>query len=192
MLLNTVPVRAEEWIPLAPLTLILGGAKSGKSAFAESLVVLHAASIGRLPIYLATARVYDDEMAERVQHHKLRRGESWCTVETLSAKEMLTLLPNLPSDVPVLFDCLTSWLLNLTLENTDVNTGITELTAALLCSPGPVVIVSNEIGYSIVPKSTRTRLFRDHAGYLNQRIAAIAQRVIIVVAGLPLTLKIIE
>jgi adenosylcobinamide kinase/adenosylcobinamide-phosphate guanylyltransferase len=160
---------------------VLGGARSGKSAYAERL-------IGDRGLYLATAEAGDEEMAERIRLHRRRRGTGWQTVE-----EPLDLAGALErhacADRPVLVDCLTLWLSNLMAAERDVETETQRLIHRLGTLPCPLVLVSNEVGLGIVPATPLGRAFRDHAGRLNQRVAAAADRVIFVAAGLPLTLK---
>ncbi len=168
--------------PFPSLTLILGGARSGKSLYAERL-------IGERPaVYLATAQAFDDEMVERLRLHRARRGAHWTTVE-----EPLELVDALrahaAAERPILVDCLTLWLSNLMLADRDVSAACAELAAALPDLAGPVVLVANEVGLGIVPDNALARAFRDHAGQLNQQIAVVAERVVFVAAGLPLTLK---
>jgi adenosylcobinamide kinase / adenosylcobinamide-phosphate guanylyltransferase len=166
----------------ARLTLVLGGARSGKSRYAESLVTALPAPW----IYVATAEARDAEMAERIAAHQARRGAGWRTLET-------------PRDVvgartahgttPLLVDCLTLWLANALLASADVDAEIERLEAALEQASAPLVLVANEVGFGIVPDNALGRRFRDLQGLLNQRIAARADRVVLVVAGLPLTIK---
>ncbi|MDR3437583.1 bifunctional adenosylcobinamide kinase/adenosylcobinamide-phosphate guanylyltransferase [Telmatospirillum sp.] len=176
---------ADQSVRLAPLTLILGGARSGKSSYAEALL---AAAPERL--YLATGQAGDDEMAERIRHHQERRGDGWITVE-----EPLDLAAALSRharpDRPILVDCLTLWLSNLLLgeADVDVDAEIARLVGALPDLAGPIIFVSNEVGQGIVPDNPLARRFRDHAGRLNQAVAARCQRVVFIAAGLPLLLK---
>ena len=167
-----------------PVTLVLGGARSGKSAHAEGLVE----ASGLAPLYLATGRAWDDEMRQRIDHHVDRRGPAWRTVE-----EPLDLLGALRSHAregtAVLVDCLTLWVTNLMMDDREVDAEGETLTAALPGLPGRIVLVTNEVGMGIVPENRMAREFRDHAGRLHQRIAAVADEVILVVAGLPLSLK---
>lgn len=169
--------------PLAPLTLVLGGARSGKSAYAERLLQEHPRRL-----YLATAEAGDDEMAERIRRHQARRGTGWETVEA-----PLDLCGQLGAqarpDRPLLVDCLTLWLSNLLLAERAVDAEIDRLIDALPGLAGPVVFVANEVGFGIVPDNALARTFRDHAGRLNQRVAGCCQRVVLVAAGLPLLLK---
>lgn len=168
---------------LPSVTLVLGGARSGKSAYAEILVE------GMGPgLYLATAEAGDAEMAERIRRHRERRGARWTTVE-----EPLDLAGALGRNTaprrPILVDCLTLWLSNIMAAGFDVSAETEALTQGLYRLPGPVVLVSNEVGLGIVPGTELGRLFRDHAGRLNQTIARISDRVVFVAAGLPLILK---
>ena len=169
---------------LPPVTLILGGARSGKTAHAEALVL----GSGLQPVYLATAQALDAEMAERIRRHRLQRAQGWLTVE-----EPLE-LPHAVADAAganrsVLVDCLTLWLTNLLLAGRDVEAAGDQLSAHLADLPGPVVLVSNEVGLGVVPMGELSRTFVDHAGRLHQRLAAAADRVRFVAAGLPLDLK---
>ena len=166
-----------------PLTLVLGGARSGKSAYAETL-------LADLPeaIYLATAQAGDAEMAERIRTHRLRRGAAWATVEEpLDLAGALTL--HCRAGRPLLVDCLTLWLTNVLLADLDVDAAIDRLLSTLPGLPGPLVMVANEVGLGIVPDNALARAFRDHAGRLNRKVAALAGRVVFVAAGLPLVLK---
>jgi adenosylcobinamide kinase / adenosylcobinamide-phosphate guanylyltransferase len=164
------------------LTLVLGGARSGKSRYAESLVMA-------LPspwLYVATAEARDSEMAERVAVHQGRRGPSWTTVET--PRDIAGALAA-NANTPALVDCLTLWLSNVLLADADVDAEIEHLDGALARAAAPIVLVANEVGSGIVPDNALGRRFRDLQGLLNQRMAARVDRVFLVVAGLPLTLK---
>jgi adenosylcobinamide kinase / adenosylcobinamide-phosphate guanylyltransferase len=173
---------------LPPVTLILGGARSGKSARAESLVTRGFGRHWDGGLYVATARIGDDEMAARVREHRARRGGSWTTLEEPVALADV-LRDNVTARCPALVDCLTLWLTNVMLSDRDPDQESRRLIDGLGGLDGPVVLVSNEVGLGIVPDNALARAFRDHAGYLNQRIAAAAQRVEFIAAGLPLTLK---
>jgi adenosylcobinamide kinase/adenosylcobinamide-phosphate guanylyltransferase len=161
---------------------VLGGARSGKSRYAESLVTA-------LPppwLYVATAEAGDSEMVARVAAHQARRGPRWTTIETpRNVAETL----GTHAATPTLVDCLTLWLSNVMLADADVDAEIEQLDEALARAAAPIVLVANEVGFGIVPDSALGRRFRDLQGLLNQRIAARADRVVLVVAGLPLTLK---
>ena len=169
---------------LPPVTLVLGGARSGKSSFAEGITVAHP----RGCVYVATAEIGDDEMAERVRKHQARREAHWRTVE---APLDLGAAPCSVSATiaAVLVDCLTLWLSNLMAAERDPANETEALIRALGQAGGPVVFVSNEVGLGIVPDNALARAFRDHAGRLNQRIAEIANDVFFLAAGLPLRLK---
>lgn len=169
---------------LPDITLVLGGARSGKSAHAERLI--EAAAAGG--VYLATAEPGDDEMAERIRRHRLRRGPAWTTVEE-PIDVAGVLRAHAAPDRPVLVDCLTLWLSNVMATGSDVRSEREQLIGALAAAGGPVVLVSNEVGLGLVPETPLGRAFRDEAGWLNQAVATAAQRVILVAAGIPLTLK---
>jgi adenosylcobinamide kinase/adenosylcobinamide-phosphate guanylyltransferase len=168
------------------LTLVIGGARSGKSRMAEDL----ARASGRSKAYIATAEAWDDEMRARIGQHRSGRGTDWQTIEA-------------PRDLPgalevaragagqgvILIDCATLWLTNVILAEGDVAAQIADLLAALAACPSPVIIVSNEVGWSIVPENALARRFRDEQGRLNQALAAQANLVLAVMAGLPMVLK---
>ncbi len=168
----------------ARLTLVLGGVRSGKSAYAERVCL----ASGLSPIYLATAEARDAEMAARIEQHQARRGATWRSLEApLALTEALGMLAS-PRAI-VLADCLTLWLSNLLEAGREPEAEADRLVAALPALAGPVVFVSNEVGLGIVPDNALARRFRDEAGRLNQRIAEAADRVVFVAAGLPLVLK---
>jgi len=169
---------------LPPVTLVLGGARSGKSRYAERLVE-NAASGGT---YCATAEAGDAEMAARIAAHRARRGPFWRTVETPLALAPAIIAQAAPEN-PVLVDCLTLWLSNLLMAGRQPEAEVGVLCRALHEAGGPVVLVSNEVGMGLVPETPLGRTFRDAAGCLNQEIAALADHVVYVVAGLPLVLK---
>ena len=164
-------------------TLVLGGARSGKSRYAEQV-----AMSSRPPwIYLATAESFDDEMATRIAEHKSRRSPDWQTID--APLDLAGALATLPRSATVLIDCLTLWLSNAMLADRDIDAEIQRLEAAVLAHKGPLVLVSNEVGSGIVPENALARRFRDFQGLLNQRVAARADRVVLVVAGLPMIVK---
>lgn len=168
------------------IELILGGARSGKSRFAEQ----RAQQSGKKKIYIATAQVLDDEMSERVKAHQQRRTADWQTIE--EPKALATTLQQVTDkEHCVLVDCLTLWLSNL-LQLDDVNDWQHERAAlleTLPTLPGHIILVSNEIGSGIVPMGELTRRFVDESGWLHQDIAQISDRVSLVIAGLVQTLK---
>ena len=166
-------------------TLVLGGARSGKSRHAEAL----AAASGLAKVYLATATAFDAEMQARIANHRRdRAGAGWRTVEEpLALRE--TLAREAGPDRVVLVDCLTLWRSNLLLGGHEVEAECRELAADLPRLRGPVVVVSNEVGWGIVPENALARAFRDAQGRLNQAMAQVCDRVVLLVAGLPLVLK---
>lgn len=168
----------------ANTTLVLGGARSGKSAFAERLVIETAAT----RVYLATATVGDDEMRERIAHHQMRRGDGWRTIE-----EPLALVASLAredhANTAILVDCLTLWLSNLMHANKDVEAETRQLTALVREARANIVLVSNEVGLGLVPETPLGRAFRDAHGRLNQAVAAAVSDVAFIAAGLPIWLK---
>jgi adenosyl cobinamide kinase/adenosyl cobinamide phosphate guanylyltransferase len=166
----------------AQITLVLGGARSGKSRFAENLI----AGLPPSWVYVATAQAGDAEMAERIAEHRKRRGLQWQTVEAPHALDN-ALLEH--AAAPALVDCLTLWLSNLMLAERAVEQEISNLEKALSQAAAPKVLVSNEVGLGIVPEYPLGRRFRDAQGILNQRVAALADRVVLMVAGLPLVVK---
>ncbi len=168
---------------LPRLTLVTGGARSGKSGFAEGL----ARGCGRPRRYIATAQAFDAEMQERIDHHRAQRGADWLTVEApLDLAGALALAQ--PAEV-VLVDCLTLWLTNHLLAGHDLPAEVARLTSALTACPAQVICVTNEVGWGIVPGDPLSRRFRDEQGRLNQQIAAQAGLAVLVAAGLPLVLK---
>lgn len=164
--------------------LVTGGARSGKSSFAERLAL----GAGRKPVYVATSAAWDQEMADRIGHHKARRDERWTTVEE-QLDLVGTLARHCSPDRVVLVDCLTLWLTNLMLAERDLATDTASLAAAIPDLAGPVVFVTNEVGLGIVPDNAMARAFRDAQGRLNQELARVCDRVVLVACGLPLLLK---
>ena len=166
-----------------PVTLVLGGTRSGKSRFAESLILAHGDGT-----YVATAEARDDEMTARIQHHKDLRGAAWHTIDApLDLADALVTAETIGR--PLLVDCLTLWLSNLMEAERDIGRETDALASALASLTIPIVMVSNEVGQGIVPANALARQFRDHAGELNQTMAAQADRVFFVTAGLPAQLK---
>lgn len=177
---------------MAHTIFITGGARSGKSTFAEQLAVGFGAPLG----YLATARSLDGEMNDRIRKHQERRGTAWHTIE-----EPLHLAQTLRDQdgayQAILIDCLTLWLTNLILQHdslTDdteerIMADVDQLEAALSAMTTPVIIVSNEVGMGIVPEHRLGRIFRDIAGRANQALAAAADEAWLVTSGIPLRLK---
>lgn len=180
------------------VTFVLGGARSGKTRHGLALCETLHAERGLTPVYIATAQAFDAEMAERIALHKAERGPVWRTVEapgSTAADLTGAIRRESGPGACLLIDCLTLWLTNLMLggdsggDTTDLDAARKELVAALGEAQGPVVVISNEVGLGIVPENALARRFRDEAGRTNQTIAAAADRVVLVAAGLPLTLK---
>ena len=169
---------------VARSALVLGGARSGKSAYAQRLA--EAAASERL--YLATAEAGDAEMAARIARHRADRGEGWTTLE-----EPLALAEALAAEArpgrALMVDCLTLWLSNLMLAGREVEGEIARLAAAIGALRGPVVLVSNEVGLGVVPDNALARAFRDAQGRLNREIAHACEAVVLVAAGLPTLIK---
>ena len=162
--------------------LVLGGARSGKSAHAESL-------LSKAPLlYLATGQAHDDEMADRIRRHRERRGPCWITVE-----EPLDLVEALyrhrSTFAGILVDCLTLWISNLMMAERNVAEAADALCAAITLTTVPLVLVSCEVGLGLVPETPLGREFRDYQGMVNQRVAKVCNKVVFVAAGLPLVLK---
>ncbi|UPG71226.1 bifunctional adenosylcobinamide kinase/adenosylcobinamide-phosphate guanylyltransferase [Roseomonas gilardii subsp. gilardii] len=168
------------------LTLVLGGARSGKSRHAEGLLAALPEPWSPPWLYIATAQPFDEEMRARIAGHRARRGPEWDTVEAPL---------DLPAALlrarhrPVLVDCLTLWLSNLILGERDLEAAAVALETALAQRSAPAVLVSNEVGLGIVPENALARRFRDAAGILHQRLAERAGRVVFTVAGIPMVVK---
>lgn len=166
------------------IVLVTGGAKSGKSAWAEARAERMAAN----RIYVATAQAFDDEMEARIAEHLTRRGDGWSTLE--EPRDLARVLDDTDHGTPRLVDCLTLWLSNEMLaEDGDWRAGLEALKEALLRQSAPVILVTNEVGSGIVPDNALARRFQDAAGVVNQAIGAIADEVVLVVAGQALMIK---
>ncbi len=171
------------------ITLVLGGARSGKSRYAEQLghEWLDANPKGER-LYMATCQAFDEEMTNRIDKHKEQRGENWTTIE-----EPFHLTDCIAREQDksrfILVDCLTLWLTNLLLAEKNIDPEISHLCDVLNKADGHIVLVANEVGLGIVPENKLGRQFRDHAGICNQRVAEVADRVVFIAAGLPLVMK---
>ncbi|RTL75845.1 MAG: bifunctional adenosylcobinamide kinase/adenosylcobinamide-phosphate guanylyltransferase [Bradyrhizobiaceae bacterium] len=165
------------------VVLITGGARSGKSRRAEARAQ---ACPGR-PVYIATAEALDAEMEERIARHRARRGNDW--IEREAPLDLVQALTETDGGGARLVDCLTLWLSNLLHAGRSWLDEAALLTAALGRQRSPVILVTNEVGLGIVPDNALARLFRDAAGLLNQDVAAVADEVEFVVAGLPMKVK---
>ena len=169
---------------IGPVTLILGGARSGKSAFGLALVE----GATEEPVVIATARASDPEMAARIERHRAGRGAHWRTIEEETDLVAAVRREAGPGRA-VLVDCLTLWLANLMEDGRDPEQEIEGLVQGLGNLAAPVVLISNEVGHGIVPANPLARAFRDHAGRMNQAVAAAATSVFLVTAGLAQPLK---
>ena len=170
-------------LPLPKFTFVLGGAASGKSSFAESLCFQSPSA----RVYIATAQAFDDEMRAKVSAHRTQRGTDWLTLE--APLDVTGALSKRATEEIVLLDCATLWLSNLLLANWDIDTASAELLAAISMCPAKIIVVSNEVGHGIVPDNALARQFRNAQGRLNQSLAAQADLVVNVIAGLPQILK---
>ena len=165
------------------LRFVLGGARSGKSAYAERLVTAHPAPW----TYIATAEAFDDEMRERIALHRSRRDQGWRAIE--APRALVDAIRAAPAHAPMLIDCLGVWVSNRLLEDADLAGDRAALVAALGERQAPTVVVSPEVGLSIVPENALARAFRDALGLLHQDVARMAQSVVLVVAGYPVLVK---
>lgn len=165
----------------SPLTLILGGARSGKTRYGETLITALPAPWA----YIATAEIFDDEMEARIERHRAdRTAAGWVTIET-----PLEIWTALETSMPVLVDCLTLWVSNLMHSKHDIESSFARLENALAERRAPTFLIGNEVGLGIVPDNAMAREFRDHAGRLHQRLANRADHVFFMVAGLPMRVK---
>jgi len=165
------------------LTFVLGGARSGKSRHAEAIVEACAPPW----IYVATAQAFDGEMSARIAQHRARRGQHWQTHEVPT--DLASFLADVPEGMPLLMDCATLWLTNVMLADRDVDAECRRLVDVLRRPRGNWVVVSNEVGSGIVPENALARRFADEAGKFNQAIAACANSVLLMVAGIAMRVK---
>jgi adenosylcobinamide kinase/adenosylcobinamide-phosphate guanylyltransferase len=164
--------------------LVLGGARSGKSRYAQ----MRAEALDLKPIYIASAQAFDDEMQDRIARHRADRDARWDTIEApIELARAISVYST--SDTVLLIDCLTLWTANLILGDHDIPAATDALTRSIGHAKGPLILVANEVGYGIVPDNALARRFRDEAGIINQRVAAVVDEVQLIAAGLPLTLK---
>lgn len=163
---------------------VIGGARSGKSRYAQA----RAEAAGESPVFVATAEAFDDEMRARIAQHRADRDARWRTVE--APRDLPAAIDALNgSRAVVLVDCLTLWTSNLLLADADIPAATAGLCAAVARFEGSLILVANEVGLGIVPDNALARQFRDAAGQINQAVAASADEVVLLTAGLPLTLK---
>lgn len=164
--------------------LVIGGARSGKSRYAQR----RAEMLGLGQVYIATAQAFDAEMTDRIARHQEDRDGKWRTVEApLALAEAIA--AHSTADTVLLIDCLTLWTTNLILGDHDIGAMTSALEEALRSAAGPTIWVTNEVGYGIVPDNALARRFRDEAGTLNQRVASMVDEVQLVVAGIPVRIK---
>ena len=169
---------------MAHIQFVLGGARSGKSAHAEGL----AEAAGSSPVYIATAEIFDQEMEARIELHRARRGPQWQLVEApLDLPEAIEKADN--PDGVILVDCLSVWITNLLVREQDTDAACKALTDSLANCSGHVVLVASETGLGIIPENRLSRQFRDASGRLNQTVAAVANEVFFVTAGIALRIK---
>ena len=170
-------------MPFPNLTLVLGGASSGKSDFAEQMVV----GTGKPRTYIATAQAFDAEMKAKIARHQTDREQGWTTIE--APLDLVTALAEVPAEGIILIDCLTLWLSNQMLAEADIDAETARLLTALISTQTPIVCVSNEVGMGLVPENALGRRFRDAQGMLNRKLAERADLAVFVAAGLPIALK---
>lgn len=165
--------------------LVLGGARSGKSRYAQERAEVESGAL----VYIATGQAFDAEMADRIAHHRADRGKRWRTLEAPIALTEAIRAEARPEQV-LLVDCLTLWASNLMLADYDIEAEAAALAACIREVPGRVILVSNEVGLGIVPDNALARRFRDVAGRINQTVAKVVDEAVFIAAGLPLTLKV--
>ena len=164
-------------------TLVLGGARSGKTGYAQT----QARALSDTPRMIVTAQAFDDEMTHRIDRHRVDRGEAWTTVE--APLDLVPAIRDLSSSDVAVIDCLTLWLSNLMAAGRDIEAARNAMVDAVVSCRADLWLVSNEVGWGIVPDNALARRFRDEAGWLHQSLARVADEVVLVVAGLPLPLK---
>lgn len=167
-------------------TLVLGGARSGKSAYAQARAE-EAASDAARPIMIVTAQAFDDEMGARIARHQADRDDRWATLE--APLDLVDAVSSLGENDVAVVDCLTLWLSNLMAAEADIEAACSALVQAAARTPARLWLVSNEVGWGIVPDNAMARQFRDHAGRLHQDLAVAADEAVLIVAGLALPLK---
>lgn len=168
---------------MAMSILVTGGARSGKSRYAEQ----RTRELGSAPVYIATAEAFDAEMAERIAQHQQRRGPEWQTIN--APLDLSQALKEADGRGPCLVDCLTIWLNNLMFHERDIAAATQELISVIHKRVDPVILVTNEVGSGIVPENALARRFRDEAGRMNQTMAEAVDEVYVSISGMPLKLK---
>lgn len=168
---------------MAMSILVTGGARSGKSRYAEQ----RTRELGSAPVYIATAEAFDAEMADRIAQHQQRRGPEWQTIN--APLDLSQALKEADGRGPCLVDCLTIWLNNLMFHERDIAAATQELISVIHKRVDPVILVTNEVGSGIVPENALARRFRDEAGRMNQTMAEAVDEVYVSISGMPLKLK---
>ncbi|MBY8823618.1 bifunctional adenosylcobinamide kinase/adenosylcobinamide-phosphate guanylyltransferase [Sphingomonas colocasiae] len=168
----------------APTLFVLGGARSGKSRYAQARAEAMAGAL----VFVATAQAFDAEMTDRIERHRADRGDRWTTVEAPLDLAGAIRAESAPDRI-LLVDCLTLWASNLMIADRDIAAEAAGLTRAITAAAGPVILVANEVGLGIVPDNALARRFRDVAGAINQAVAACVGEAVLVVAGLAMPLK---
>ncbi len=168
-------------------TLVLGGARSGKTGYAQRQAEGQGEATGRPLTMIVTAQAFDDEMTARIGRHRADRGEAWTTIE--APLDLAAAIRTLTAPDVAVVDCLTLWLSNQMAADRDLQAARDALVAAVVACPADLWLVSNEVGWGIVPDNALARHFRDEAGFLHQALAAACDAAVLVVAGLPLSLK---
>ncbi len=174
---------------MANIILVTGGARSGKSSFAEQYTLNLRNDAGLQAIYIATSEPFDTEMQARIAIHQQRRGKDWLAIEEPLELSDILLQTDNPHHQPRLVDCLSLWLNNLIYYGRDVDAEITKLVETCSQLQADIVFVTNEIGSGVVPENAETRQFRDRAGMLNQVIAKNASEVYLTVSGIAVKIK---
>ena len=168
---------------MAMSILVTGGARSGKSRYAEQ----RTRELGSAPVYIATAEAFDAEMADRIAQHQQRRGPEWQTIN--APLDLSQALREADGRGPCLVDCLTIWLNNLIFHERDIAAATQALISVIHKRMDPVILVTNEVGSGIVPENALARRFRDEAGRMNQTMAEAVDEVYVSISGIPLKLK---
>ena len=172
---------------MAVTLLVTGGARSGKSNFAEEQAREFGQQLGKSLVYIATAEAFDDEMIARISRHQDRRGPEWHTVH--APLDLAQAITQADGQGPCVVDCLTLWLSNLMMAEQEIEAAADALLTALASRSDPMILVTNEVGCGIVPKNALARRFRDEAGRLNQLIAQAVDEVYACISGIPVKIK---
>ena len=172
---------------MTQIIMVTGGSRSGKSVYAEDYAKQLASAQNAGLVYIATAEAFDAEMKSRITEHQSRRGPEWTNIH--APLLLSSALSDSDGQGVCLVDCLTIWLNNLMFAEQDIDEATSALIAASAVRTDPVIFVTNEVGSGIVPENALARRFRDEAGRLNQKVAAVADEVYVSISGIPLRLK---